>query len=332
MGGERDVMKMVRRSMNKRTGFGLVCFCAFFWFVLGFEASVFLDFSESDVLKTTDQGNTCTPDQPKPDPVLVPELALGARAHESLQMRGEDGSQIAHLPNSSIPFEGLTASFHDNSQVRNLFLYRAGKLFSARGWNDRGEPNSTFVDDGNGFVMELEDKEVGYIYDRGFEIAFRGRTDSGKLYRRAFADGTHVLYYPNGNMRQKTRHEEGKKDGLRQTWNEDGQLVMEFRDQKDETDGAIREWHDNGRIKKIMRLKNGKPDGTYVVYFETGKPFIEGSFSKGKRAGHWKRFYETGALKSSGSYGDGKRTGWHTLHREDGKTLKLFFHKGYLVY
>ena len=325
-------MKRVRKYGNKRTGLGLACFFAFFWFVLGFEASILLDLSEPQLLESSDPENTCTPDQPEPSPVLVPELALKAHPHESLLMRGEDGRQIAYLPNSSAPFEGLAASFHDNSQVRNLFLYKEGKVSKARGWNHRGEPSSTFVDDGNGFVMELEDKEVGYIYDRGFEIAFRGRTDSGKLYRRAFADGTHVLYYPNGKMRQKTRHEEGKSDGLHQTWNEDGQLIMEWRDHEGETDGAIREWHDNGRIKKIMRLKNGKPDGTCVVYFETGKPFIEGSFSKGKRTGHWKRYYETGELKSSGSYEDGKRTGWHTLRREDGKTLKLFFHKGYLVY
>ena len=327
-------MKRVRKYGNKRTGLGLACFFAFFWFVLGFEASVLLDLSQAEVLKTTDADNECTYDEPEHEETLVPELALEAHPHESLLMRGEDGRQIAYIPNSSVPFEGLSASFHDNSEVRNLFLYEEGKVLKARGWNHRGEPTSTLVEDGTGFVIELEDQEVGYIYDSGFEIAYRGRTDSGRLFRRSFSDGAHVLYYPNGNIRQKTGCKEGASDdlGLHQTWNEDGQLIMEWRDHEGETDGAIRKWHDNGRIKKIMRLKNGKPDGTCVVYFETGKPSIEGSFSKGKRTGYWKWFYETGHLKLSGSYENGKRTGWHILNKENGKTLKLFFHKGYPVY
>ena len=107
---------------------------------------------------------------------------------------------------------------------------------------------------------------------------------------------------------------------------------MEFREQPGDQDATIREWHDNGRIKKIMRTRNGKPDGAYVLYCENGKPLLEGSYAKGRRTGYWKSYYPTGGLRYSGSYLNGKKTGWHTFNREDGKIMRLYYHKGYPVF
>ena len=326
-------MKRVRKSNKLWTGKApALLFFAFFWFVLGFEASFLLDLSKPQAWEGYDPGGACSHEEAEAEETLVAGLASQAHPHESLLMRGEDGRQVAYLPKSSVPFEGLSASFHDNSKVRNLFRYREGRLLSARGWNARGQPSATHVDEGSGFVMELEDEEVGYLYEDGYEIAFQGRIDSGKLYRKAFADGTQTIYSVSGNPLRKTRTKKGKIDGLHQAWNGRGQLVMEFREQPGDQDATIREWHDNGRIKKIMRTRNGNPHGAYVLYCENGKPLLEGSYAKGRRTGYWKSYYPTGGLRYSGSYLNGKKTGWHTFNREDGKILRLYYHKGYPVF
>ena len=312
----------------KSQGSGLrwACIVWCFWFALGFELSELIRVSQGKAADTIKQTEVIPTE-------LIPELANQAYPVEELQFRGEDGWELVYSPNSSVPFDGLAASFHDNGQVEKLFFYEDGVLHSARGWNHHGEPSATRVENGWGFVMELEDEKVGYLYDRGMQIAYRGRTDSGKLYRKSFADGIHVVFYSNGVMREQGAFSNGRRHGIWKTWNTEGGLVKEFHFERGSFEGVNREWHENGAIKKVFPFKDGKPDGEWTVFGLDGEVLSTSHFAEGKPEGKWKTLHEDGSPGFAGSFENGEKTGVHRWWKKDGKLRKHFlYHNGNPIY
>ena len=123
---------------------------------------------------------------------------------EELQMRGEEGRESAYLLNApqNRPYDGWAEQTHPNGQVKTAYRFEDGRVVMARGWNPWGEPDGTSVVDGRGFVVESDDSEVGYHYEGGYRVAFRGLTDSGKPYMHYFGDGLCVSWHANGEKRE----------------------------------------------------------------------------------------------------------------------------------
>ena len=215
---------------------------------------------------------------------------------EALQMRGEEGRESAYLLNASRdrPFDGWAEQTHPNGQVKTVYRFEDGKLVMARGWNPWGEPDGTRVVDGRGFVVEADDAEVGYHYDKGFRVAFRGLTDSGKPYRHYFGDGLCVSWHANGNKREEGRRAEGLKEGAWKRWHPSGILSDQFEYLHGKLNGRWIEWHENGRKKSEVHFSDGEPDGIWYEWYDDGQRTFTGLYKLGKRTGHWDGWHENG--------------------------------------
>ena len=95
---------------------------------------------------------------------------------------------------------------------------------------------------------------VGYIYDHGQLIAYRGRKANGKLFRESLIDGAHNIYDPSGQIREQGQYYDGYKNGTWKYWNQYGILVREIKYEKGNLNGTCREWHDNGQLKKTFQI------------------------------------------------------------------------------
>ncbi|WP_250434097.1 toxin-antitoxin system YwqK family antitoxin [Hanstruepera flava] len=85
-------------------------------------------------------------------------------------------------------------------------------------------------------------------------------------------DGDRIIYYPNGQIAEKTFYKSGKLDGKANWYAENGVLIKEY-------------LYDNGQL-------NGKAS----FYDKAGKLMVEGVYRNDKKHGIWK-YYENGELK-----------------------------------
>ena len=113
---------------------------------------------------------------------VIPELVFAHHLNnpaelDKLQRRGENGMELFFLPNDPIPFSGYAANSYGNGQYQLLIQFIKGKTLSAKGWHLNGEPSESTVKNGTGFIMETDDPEVGFFYENGFEIAYRGKRE-----------------------------------------------------------------------------------------------------------------------------------------------------------
>ena len=215
---------------------------------------------------------------------------------EELQMRGEAGRESAYLLNAprDRPYDGWAEQTHPNGQVKTVYRFEDGKLVMAIGWNPWGEPDGTRVVDGRGFVVEADDAEVGYHYDKGFRVAFRGLTDSGKPYRHYFGDWLCVSWHANGNKREEGRRADGLKEGAWKRWHPNGILSDQFEYLHGQLNGRWIEWHENGRKKSEVHFSDGEPDGIWYEWYDDGQRTFTGLYKFGERTGFWEGWHENG--------------------------------------
>jgi len=253
---------------------------------------------------------------------LAEEMATNAVPHESLQMRGKKGNYSFHQTNSSMPYTGLSSQFHTNGQLESLFYIKNGKILSAKGWTEHGQTSTTHIENGTGFIMELNDMMVGFVYDKGQMIAYRGRKPNGKLFRESLVDGAHHVYDQHGQIREQGQYKNGYKDGIWKNWNHDGVLVRQISYDEGALDGICREWHDNGKLKLHFLAKAGEPHSLWSEYNEKGKLTAIKHFSHGKADGTWKTFYDDGTLKFEGSFKNDESEGAHRWWNQNGELQK----------
>ena len=258
------------------------------------------------------------------------ELAFLAVPLESLQLRrvGEN-LELYFQKNRSDPYSGLAYENHPNDQLRLLFSINAGKVFSAKGWNQKGEPNQTLIKSGKGFVIELDDPEVGYVYENGLEIAYQGMTDNGKLFRISFIDGENIRYHANGKKWEQGIYENGLREGTWREWNVKGTLIKETNYSNGLYDGVCREWNEKGTNRVILHFKKGKLEGMWTVYDNEGRLSDIMVFSDGVAEGKWKSFHDNGKLEFEGNFCNDLKDGWHVWFDRRGRvTRRKYFSKG----
>ncbi len=136
-------------------------------------------------------------------------------------------------------------------------------------------------------------------YENGKLKEVRNLNDENNL------EGEVLVYYENGNLKQKLFFINGKQTGEQRVYGENGSLI------------GIENW--------LQGKKNGK--ATY--YFESGELGEEGQFEKGKKAGEWKTYYKSGALQKTGGYQDGLETGiWKTYNADGTPQTTLTYENG----
>jgi antitoxin component YwqK of YwqJK toxin-antitoxin module len=230
---------------------------------------------------------------------------------EELQMRGEEGEESAYLLNApqNRPYDGWAEQTHPNGQVKTAYRFEDGRVVMAKGWNAWGEPDGTKVVDGRGFVVESDDPEVGYHYEGGYRVAFRGLTDSGKPYHDYFGDGLCVSWHADGGKREEGHREDGFKEGVWRRWHPNGILSDRMEYLHGQLHGRWIEWHDNGRKKSEVHLKRGEPDGIWYEWYEDGLRSKTGLYKLGERTGFWEGWYDNGRKWFRKGYRSGKLSG-----------------------
>ena len=255
---------------------------------------------------------------------FVPELVFAHHLNnpaelDKLQRRGENGKELTYLPNDRNPFSGFAANSYGNGQHELLVQIIKGKTISAKGWHLNGEPSESTVKNGMGFIMETDDPEVGFYFENGFEIAYQGKGDNGKLYRQSFKDGSQISYHTNGNKKEQSYHVYGKRSGTWETWNREGVLIRQIHYKQGKAEGTIREWHDNSKPKEIISVKMGKPNGLWTEYNKDGSLLRVMNYSHGKVTGKWKSFYKTGGIRFEGNFVNDKKQGVCSWWEENGQ-------------
>ena len=235
-----------------------------------------------------------------------------------LQARGKLGYELRFMPNMEEPFSGYARRVHSNGQTQLLFHFENGRAKSARGWHFNGDPTDSLIEDGKGFIMETDDPEVGFFYENGLAIAYKGKCSVGKPYRHSFRDGSQISYHRKGIKRESARYLEGLRHGYWRTWNSEGILIKEMQYEKGKAEGFVREWHDNGTPKEIIAVKGGKPNGLWTEYDEDGSLLRVMNYSHGKAEGKWKSFHRTGGLRFEGNFVNDKKQGVCSWWEENG--------------
>ena len=251
-----------------------------------------------------------------------------AIGYELLQMRGEDGSELAFLPNDEDSFSGWAKETHENGQAKTVYQFEDGLVRFAKGWNSDGEEDGTYVIDGCGFVVESDDPKVGYFYDEGFQVAFEGCTDSGKRYRRYFGDGLDVSWHANGNKREQGRRDDGLKEGTWMRWHPSGKLSHQFVYKEGRLDGRWIEWHENGQRTSEIHFSEGKPDGIWYEWYDDGGRKFRGLYEYGKPMGNWEGWHENGRVCFRKQYRSGELYGPYRRWKRDGTLYKRNYYQG----
>ena len=239
---------------------------------------------------------------------------------EELQMRGEEGRESAYLLNApqGRPYDGWAQQTHSNGQVKTAYWFEDGRVAMAKGWNAWGEPDGTRVVAGHGFVVESDDSEVGYHYEGGYRVAFRGLTDSGKPYHDYFGDGLCVSWHADGGKREEGHREDGFKEGVWRRWHPNGILSDQFEYLHGQLHGRWIEWHDNGRKKSEVHFTRGEPDGIWYEWYEDGLRSKTGLYKLGERTGFWEGWYDNGRKWFRKAYRSGELAGTCQWWMRDG--------------
>ena len=83
-------------------------------------------------------------------------------------------------------------------------------------------------------------------------------------------DGVFAERYPNGQVYQQGKFQEGRRVG---EW---------------------KFWHPNGKVAKVVNYKNGLEDGMVIVYRADGTKNLVRSYKEGKKHGKWLSYDDTG--------------------------------------
>lgn len=83
-------------------------------------------------------------------------------------------------------------------------------------------------------------------------------------------EGEKVIYYPNGQIAEKSNYTDGKLEGASQWYSEKGMLLKDFMYKNDELHGLSKYYDADGRISAEGQYQNGRKHGIWN-YYENGQ-------------------------------------------------------------
>ncbi|WP_022942348.1 toxin-antitoxin system YwqK family antitoxin [Psychromonas hadalis] len=129
-------------------------------------------------------------------------------------------------------------------------------------------------------------------------------------------------YFKNGHLQYLHSYQNGKKNGLSNTYNESGQLLISTNYKHNLRHGKTLQFYKNGHIKSEKRYQENLQHGGSSGYFLTGALQWQSHYHSGLREGIYKEYYQNGQLKKQISY-----------HGDQQNGPKRFFHEnGFLKY
>ena len=109
-----------------------------------------------------------------------------------------------------------------------------------------------------------EEAPVRLLYD---ELINKGTNDKPTMYFEGkLFTGVGFDVYDNGDLVWEANYEDGKLDGLYQSWYDNGQLFFEVNYKDGYEDGLAQYWYSDGGLDKEEPFKDGKLDGVVKIY------------------------------------------------------------------
>ncbi len=137
------------------------------------------------------------------------------------------------------PFTGRAVQFYENGQLRLSGEFVDGKPEGDwELWHDNQTLWVTSSLSADGFFPERDYCE--------FLVTDKGRVCLANF--NGLARNAYSQWYSNGQLREETNYQAGKREGLSREWYENGQLELEGNFQAGKLEGLFRIWDENGQL------------------------------------------------------------------------------------
>jgi len=156
---------------------------------------------------------------------------------------------------------GKYAVYSENGSVYRLFNYEYGKLtgHGERRWElrDFGDSESYFMDTCWYINNKKHGKNVSYRNDPEHYGSRNGSIYAMSYYQNGLLHGESMVWYVNGQLKEKWMYKNGKVTGKYICWKPDGSLFYEteFKD----GNGVVKQLYQEGTWIKTTKFKDGLP-------------------------------------------------------------------------
>jgi uncharacterized protein len=206
----------------------------------------------------------------------------------------------------------LNAQQKKDSMVFTKIYYPSGKV-SSEGYIRNNKPDGYWKTYSESGVLISEGNRKNYELDSLWKFY----NDSSKLFM--------MINYLNG-----------KKNGIKTTFNEIGKVQENFKD--DIKEGLTVYYYGDSTIRKIIKYENGKENGLskefskegivislvdYKYGFVISREYINRINGNGRKQGVWKTFYPNDNLKTEESYKNGLKDGFFKIFDIDGNLISI---------
>jgi uncharacterized protein len=213
----------------------------------------------------------------------------------------KDGFQVFKYPNGTVSSEGLIKNGLPEGLWRSYYITGIKKS-EGRRTNFLLDSIWIFYDQAGDTTEKInyhEGKRNGWNYKYKKDPAKGIYIWSKELFAGDKKEGTAVIYFPNGNVQQTIRYDNGKKEGLSKEFDIDGNVISLLEYNKD-----------------------------YLVSRER----INRLDSRGLKQGEWKEFYPDGTIKSEKTFKDDLMHGYYKEYDKHGiLVLTMLYENGSVV-
>jgi len=115
-----------------------------------------------------------------------------------------------------------------------------------------------------------------------------------------------IMYYCNGQPKNKVTYANGRPDGYAVMYHENGKISEEGNWKNNRWVGEMKQYYETGEVQHEFKFnEGGKRDGQQTYKYENGQVAVQGNFKEGKESGVIKEYYEDGKIKAEKTYNNG---------------------------
>ncbi|MFO7655721.1 MAG: toxin-antitoxin system YwqK family antitoxin [Bacteroidales bacterium] len=185
-----------------------------------------------------------------------------------------------YYPNGNLMYMGFLKNDKPVGEMKRY--YESGGLKALMHFNEKGDYASVkrYYEDGtlasDGYYHNSEKDSTWNYYSY-----YDKKIKSSETFKNGIMHGYQYHYFPSGEVFEKTRWNNNKKDGI---WEQ---------------------FFEGGKPRLKATYKNGELIGSFIVYFPTGMPMLAGFYANNKREGKWVYYDENGKVSHEISYING---------------------------
>jgi len=278
---------------------------------------------------------------------------LSAGFSYSQQNNLEDGYHIFKYPNGTVSSEGNMRDGKPDGYWKSYYV--TGVLKS------EGKRRNFLLDSIWVFYTQTGDtlEKINYLLGKksGYYLKYKRDNFYGlylfskELYAGDLREGTGLIYFPDGKIKQSIPYSEGKKQGLSKEYNNEGQIVTLYEynndfliarekinryNKENQKTGEWKEFYPDGSLKKDMTYIDGALHGYYREYNERGVlvmamlydhgELVEESLDDDPDIEIRNRYDKEGRLIYSGPYREETPVGIHREYNISGEVINSYIY------